>query len=133
LQEAAVLELQHPPASAGPGAPTAACWQLLPAGANLVLTEADVDAAAAEAAALVGLAGLGGEQRRPEEEGHDAEEPGDSDAATAEQPAGSSGGQVGAAAAGRLAQQPRPNLTPQHWLLLALLPMRPHLQRWKQR
>ena len=47
-----MLELQHPAASAGPGAPTAACWQLLPAGANLVLTEADVDAAAAEAAAL---------------------------------------------------------------------------------
>ena len=93
-----MLELQHPAASAGPGAPTAACWQLLPAGADLALTEADVDAAAAEAAALVGLAGLGGEQRRPEEEGHDAEEPGDSDAATAEQPAGSSGGQVGAAA-----------------------------------
>ena len=42
-----------------------------------------------------------------------------------------SSSQAAAAAAGRRAQQARQNLTLQHWLLL-LLPMRPHLQRWRR-
>lgn len=46
LQEAALLELHHRPATASPGSPARAAWQLLSAGEDLSLWERDAEAAA---------------------------------------------------------------------------------------
>lgn len=49
-----MLQLVHLPASSAPGAPLAAAWQLLPAGAGLCLDDAALQAAQAEAEAAGG-------------------------------------------------------------------------------
>lgn len=49
-----MLQLVHLPASSAPGAPLAAAWQLLQAGAGLSLDEAALQAARAEAEAVGG-------------------------------------------------------------------------------